>query len=145
MKNNKTMTAKEYLYRLWNLDREIEIKYRELEKLRAQVGIKAQPDPDQNVGHSGNTSDPVFDYVAKVTQMENQLNRKIDMMINLKKKITGQIDGMDNRTFRNILTCRYVLMMGWKEVADSCGYSTQHIYRMHGKALQEFTKLYLKR
>lgn len=138
------MTAKEYLRQLWNLDREIEIKYRELEELRAQVGIKAQPDPNENVGHSGNTSDPVSDIAVRIVQMEHRINRKIDRLINLKRKISDQIDGMENRNYRMILTCRYVLMQTWDDVADSVGYSIQNCYIIHGKALQEFYNQYLK-
>lgn len=138
------MTAKEYLRQLWNLDREIEIKYRELEELRAQIGIKAQPDPNENVGHSGNTSDPVSDIAVRIVQMEHRINRKIDRLINLKRKITEQIDGMENRNYRMILTCRYVLMQTWDDVADSIGYSVQNCYIIHGKALQEFYNQYLK-
>lgn len=138
------MTAKEYLRQLWNLDREIEIKYRELEELRAQIGIKAQPDPNENVGHSGNTSDPVSDMAVRIVQMEHRINRKIDRLINLKRKITEQIDGMENRNYRMILTCRYVLMQTWDDVADSVGYSIQNCYIIHGKALQEFYNQYLK-
>lgn len=138
------MTAKEYLRQLWNLDREIEIKYRELEELRAQIGIKAQPDPNENVGHSGNTSDPVSDIAVRIVQMEHRINRKIDRLINLKRKISEQIDGMENRNYRMILTCRYVLMQTWDDVADSVGYSIQNCYIIHGKALQEFYNQYLK-
>ena len=138
------MTAKEYLRQLWQLDREIDIKYQELEHLRMSIGIRAQPDPNENVGHSGNTSDPVADAAVKIATMEQQLNRKIDKLINLRQKITEQIDGLDNRTYRNILTCRYVLMQTWADVAESIGYSEQNCYIIHGKALQEFARLYLK-
>lgn len=138
------MTAKEYLRQLWNLDREIEIKYRELEELRAQVGIKAQPDPDEHVGSSHSVSDPVSDIAVRIVQMEQRINSKIDRLINLKRQITNQIDGMENRNYRMILTCRYVLMQTWDDVADSVGYSIQNCYIIHGKALQEFYNQYLK-
>ena len=137
------MTAKEYLRQLWNLDREIEIKYRELEELRAQVGIKAQPDPNENVGHSGSTSDPVSDIAVRIVQMEHRINRKIDRLINLKRKITAQIDGMENRNYRMVLTCRYVLMQTWDDVAESVGYERRQCIRIHGMALQEFARKYL--
>lgn len=136
------MTAKEYLRQLWQLDREINIKYQELEHLRASIGIRAMQQGDVVV--SGETSDPVADTVTKIISMEEYINRKIDKLIDLRKKITDQIDGMESRTFRNILTCRYVLMQNWEDVAESMGYAVQHCYRIHGRALQEFYRLYLK-
>lgn len=136
------MTAKEYLRQLWQLDREINIKYQELEHLRASIGIRAMRQGDVVV--SGETSDPVADTVTKIISMEEYINRKIDKLIDLRRKITDQIDGMESRTFRNILTCRYVLMQNWNQISETMGYAVQHCYRIHGRALQEFYRLYLK-
>lgn len=135
------MTAKEYLRQLWQLDREINIKYQELEQLRASIGIKAMNRED--VVNSGQTSDPVAETVTRLIAMEEHINRKIDKLIDLRKKITDQIDGMDSRTFRNILTCRYVLMQSWDQVAATMGYDVRHCTRLHGRALQEFSRMYL--
>lgn len=135
------MTAKEYLRQLWQLDREINIKYQELEHLRASIGIRAMRQGDVVV--SGETSDPVADTVTKIISMEEYINRKIDKLIDLRKKITDQIDGMENRTLRNILTCRYVLMMKWEDVAETMHYDIRHCTKLHGRALMVFEKQYL--
>lgn len=136
------MNAKEYLYQLWNLDKEIQIRLAVLDKLRAQIGIRAMPDPDDRVISSGNDSDPVSDLAIKIADLERLIDRKTDRLIDLKVKIIGQIDGMENRTYRNILTCRYVLMQSWDQVAESVGYERSHCLRLHGRALQEFEKKY---
>lgn len=135
------MTAKEYLRQLWQLDREINIRYQELEQLRASIGIKAMNRED--VVNSGQTSDPVAETVTRIISMEEHINRKIDKLIDLRRKITDQIDGMESRTFRNILTCRYVLMQSWDQIAETMGYDVRHCTRLHGRALQEFSRLYL--
>jgi hypothetical protein len=136
------MTAKKYLLQLWQLDREIDIKYRELEQLRASVGIKAMRQGDAI--KSGDTSDPVAETVTRIISMEEHINRKIDKLIDLRNIITGQIDGLDSRIFRNILTCRYVLMQSWDEVAESVGYERRYCIKLHGRALQTFYNQYLK-
>lgn len=135
------MTAKEYLRQLWQLDREVNIKYQELEQLRASIGIKAMNRED--VVNSGQTSDPVAETVIRIIAMEEHINRKIDKLIDLRRKITDQIDGMESRTFRNILTCRYVLMQNWNQISETMGYDVRHCTRLHGRALQEFSRLYL--
>ena len=135
------MTAKEYLRQLWQLDREVNIKYQELEQLRASIGIKAMNRED--VVNSGQTSDPVAETVTRIIAMEEHINRKIDKLIDLRRKITDQIDGMESRTFRNILTCRYVLMQNWNQISETMGYDIRHCTRLHGRALQEFSRLYL--
>lgn len=136
------MTAKEYLRQLWQLDREIDIKYRELEQLRASIGIRAISQGD--VVNSGETSDPVADIVIRIKRMEDCLNRRIDTLIDLRETIVKQINGIDNHTYRCILICRYVLMQNWEQVAETMHYSTIACYKIHGKALMVFHQQYHK-
>ena len=139
------MTAKEYLRQLKNINAEINVKYLELETLRAQVGIRAQPDPNENVGHSGNVTDPVSDIAVKIVEMEKYINRKIDRLINLRRKITTQIDGMENRNFRNLLICKYVLEMTWTKISETLNYNEDYCRKeLHSAALQTFYEMYLK-
>lgn len=145
------MTAKEYLRQLWRLDREVEIKYQVLEQTRAGIGIRALPDPNQHVGSSGETSDPVSSTVMQIMKMEKYLDQRIDKYINLKATIIEQIENIKGRselerqTYRNILTCRYVLYMkDWEKIGESVGYSRSQVIHLHGKALQVFEDQYLK-
>ena len=140
------MTAKEYLRQLWYLDDYINDKYAELSELESTMGIRARPDPNENVGHSGSTSDPVASIAIKIVQLQHRLNWKNDQYINLLNTIIGQIDDLDNPDYRSILTKRYVLhetYKTWEQIADAMGYSVQNCYVIHGKALQEFAKRYL--
>lgn len=139
------MTAKEYLRQLKYLNAEIDTKYQELEQIRASIGIKASVTDDIGGGRSSNISDPTADVAIKINSLERYINRKIDKLIALRTKITKQIDGMDNQTYRTILICRYILMQPWDDIAETMGYSTQNCYIIHGKALQEFYRKYLRK
>lgn len=135
------MTVKEYLMQIWQLDKEIEIKYRELEQLRQSIGIRAMRH-DEAV-KPGGSSDQVASAAIRIMSMEECLDRKIDKLIDLRQTITEQIDGLESRTFRNVLTCRYVLMLSWDEIAELMEYDVRHCHRIHGRALQVFEKKYM--
>lgn len=140
------VTAKEYLQQLHQIDTEIEIKRQELMQLRASIGIKAMPDPELNAGRSDWPSDPVSEIVLKIVKMEEQIERKIKKLVALRNTITAQIDGMENRTYRNLLTCKYVLEMTWPQVAETMHYNEDYCKKeLHGWALQTFYKMYLKK
>ena len=100
------MTAKEYLQTLWKIDEEMKTLHQQLQDLREKVGILARPDPNENVGYSGNVSDPTANMAIKLERMERKLNRKINIYVKYQEKITDQIDGMDDRTDRMLLRCR---------------------------------------
>lgn len=137
------MTAKEYLRQLWCLDRAIDIKYKELEKLRAEVGIRQMPDSQDRVVGSGYPQDHVADSVIQIMQMQDRVDQLIDRYLDLKAKITEQIEGMENQTYKDILICRYILMLTWEDVAKTMKYEVRHCTRLHGRALQDFSKRYM--
>ena len=139
------MTAKEYLRQLWCLDRAIDIKCKELEKLKADRGIRQMPDNEERVVGSGYPEDHIADTAIQIIEMEKRVDALRDRYINLKAKISAQIEGMKNQTYKDILICRYILMQGWPDVAISMKYTERQCYRIHGRALQEFANLYLKR
>ena len=139
------MTAKEYLRQLWHLDRRINIRLQELKRLKADIGIRQMPNNPDRVTGSGCPQDPVADTVVRIADLERRLNDQVDRYINLKAKIMEQIDGMESQTYQDILTCRYVLMQNWEQVAVSMKYTERQCYRIHGRALQEFTRLYLSK
>ena len=136
------MTAKEYLMQLWRLDRTIDIKRRELAKLEEEIGIPAMPDNQDRVIGSGYPQDPVADSTIQRIQMADHLQRLLRIYTSLKATISDQIEGMENETYRDILICRYILMMTWEDVARTMKYTDRQCYRIHGRALQEFDKLY---
>ena len=138
------MTAKEYLRQLWHLDRRINIRLQELERLKADIGIRQMPNNPDRVTGSGCPQDPVSETVIRIKDMEERLDAQVDRYIHLKAKIMEQIDGMENQTYQDILTCRYVLMQNWDDVAESVGYERRYCIKLHGRALQAFYNLYLK-
>ena len=137
------MTAKEYLKQLWCLDRAIDIKSKELEKLKADRGIRQMPDTEERVVGSGYPEDHIADTAIQIVEMQDRVNSLVDRYITLKATITEQIEGMDNQTFKDILICRYILMQTWDDVSKTMKYDVRHCTRLHGRALQAFAKQYM--
>ena len=143
-KNNAS--ARRYLYQLRDIERDINIKYQELDMLKAQVGIRAIPGPDQAAGRSGNRSDSVSGIAVKIVSMEKEINKKIDKLIDLKQMVTGKISMIGNRDYEDLLTCRYVLNQNWKTVAENMGYSEDHCRGyLHKEAVKAFEMQFNKK
>lgn len=137
------MTAKEYLRQLWCLDRKINIKCLELEKLKAERGIRYIPDNSDHVIGSGYPTDHVADTAIDLMELDRYIDKQVKKYIELKKTIIAQIEGMDNQLYQDILTCRYILMMSWADVAQTMKYDIRHCTRLHGRALQAFATQYM--
>lgn len=59
-------------------------------------------------------------------------------LVDLKRDIMRRIKSIPSTEYQLILEKRYLCFMQWEQIAVAMGYSIQHIYRLHDRALNEF-------
>ncbi|MGN0577936.1 MAG: DUF1492 domain-containing protein [Ruminiclostridium sp.] len=128
------MTAKEYLSQYAALDAEINCKLEQLAKLRALSTSIPAP---SGGGSSGSPSDRTGNITAKIVDMENEFNAKIDRLVDLQKKIETTIEAVEDSRYRTILTERYINRKKWEDIADILHIDLRWLYVLHGRALNE--------
>jgi hypothetical protein len=143
MKGAIDLETKQYLGQISRLDRMIKNKMTELSQykdliygLSAVVNeerVQTSPDFDKMTGK-----------VAKVLKIESKIDELIDEYVDKKNLIISQIDSMENEIYYEILFARYIEKKTFEKIADEMMYSWRQIIRLHGKALQEFEKIYGK-
>ena len=135
------MDTKQYLSQISRLDRMIKNKMTELSQYRdLACGLSAVTNEERVL------SSPDFDKmtgkVAKILEMEQKIDSLIDEYVDKKNLIVSQIDSMENETYYQILFSRYIEKKNFEKIADEMSYSWRQIIRLHGRALQEFDKVY---
>lgn len=136
------MTPEKYLKQVSDLDREINSKCEELEKLNAII-LKATNFSTLDAD-SGNQS-PIEIRIEKIEQYQLDINQKIDEYVELKNRISNEIDGLDNEVSRVILRERYILGKKWDRISEEQHYSRRHVSRIHDQALMEFREKYIEK
>lgn len=94
------MTAKEYLQQLERADVIIEQKMKEqadLEELSKCV--RAIDYGKDRVSSSGTGDAPFVNPVLKIVMLEQEINAEIDKYVDLKRKITGEIQSLQDPQF----------------------------------------------
>ena len=137
------MNAKEYLNNIKTINTKINILLEHLEDLKAQaitVGSSGNLQTDR-VQSSLNTKDKLGDIVAKIGDMEAEINKEIDIYVDEKHRAIKLVASMDNPIYIQVLNLRYLNNKTLEEIAVSIGFSWRHTVRLHGYALQEFQKL----
>lgn len=130
------MTAKEYLSQYRTLDIEINSKLEQVEQLRA---LAAKVSPSTGFGASGGISDRVGKTVAKIIDLENEINDDIDRLTDMKADIMRQINAIKSSAYRTILEEHYFRDKSFDEIGEEINYSRMQICRMHGTALTYIT------
>ena len=143
MKGAIDLETKQYLGQISRLDRMIKNKMTELSQYRELIyGLSAV------VNEERVQTSPDFDKMSgkvdKILKMESKIDNLIDEYVDKKNLIISQIDSMENETYYEILFARYIEKKTFEKIADEMMYSWRQIIRLHGKALQEFEKIYGK-
>ena len=131
-----TMTAKEYMEQARYLDMQINSKIeqvRNLNELATKV-TTVYSDIPHNLNR--NTS-PMEETVLKIIDLESEINKDIDALVNLKREIQAVINNVEDEKHRILLEMRYVNQMSWEEIAVQLGYNLRYTHKIHGLALQK--------
>ena len=132
------MTAKEYLSHAYHLDKRIDSKIEQLKALNLLATKCTSTLSDMPKSQSISNS-RLEDTVVKIVDLQEEINRYIDRLVDLKREIMGVIKEVPNVEYQTILEKRYLCFISWEQIAVDMNYSIQHIHRMHSSALKEIT------
>jgi DNA-directed RNA polymerase specialized sigma subunit len=74
--------------------------------------------------------------VAKIVDLQEEINRKIDNYVDLKREISAVLEQMDDPDQVKVLHKRYFEYKPWERIACEMSYSFRNVCYIHGKALQ---------
>lgn len=138
-----SMTAKEYFSQFRKIDKLILRLKTTRANLRSSLDLQSVNLTPDKVQTSG-TKDQIGETVAKIADLESELSKRIDELVNLKAKTFQLINRLPDLDQQNVLVGRYIDRKEWDEIAAELGYSEPWIYKIHGKALISFGYLYSK-
>ena len=132
------MTTKQYLNQVRNLDKRVNAKLDELSSLRA-LTEKVTASYSEKVQVS--ISDAFTSNVAKIVDLEREINVEIDRLIRLRERIAKEIDNMPSNIYSALLSSRYLEGKTWEDIAEMLHYDERQIFRIHENALKEFRRI----
>lgn len=130
------MTAKEYLGQARFLDMRINSKIQQVASLnelatRCTATISDMPKSPNRGGSR------MADAVIKIIDLQEEINRDINKLVELKRAIMGVIKAVPNVEYQTVLEKRYLCFITWEQIAVDMNYSMQYTFRIHEKALKE--------
>mgnify|MGYP001940171862 FL=1 len=140
--NNTPQDAKTYLNQIRFTNQEIESRVSERNKLRQAITLKTSSFKEDKVQESGTTN--FDDKYMKFLEVSEEINQKIDDLIDLKMKVSNEIDLLDKPEHRILLRLRYIDLNNFEEIAVKMHYDIRQVTRIHGDALQVFEAYVLK-
>ena len=128
------MTVKEYLRQYLTAYHEAQRIGSDIARLRIRYAYPSAIQYSDMPKGSGSERD-LSDYMVKVEELQEQLNRKLDECIRIEIQIRTDIDRMEDDRERDLLRLRYIDGMTWEMIAERMGCAVRHVHRIHGRAL----------
>lgn len=129
------MTVKEYLGQAYRLDQRINSKLEQLESLNG-LATKCTSTLTGMPKNPNRSTSMVADAVAKIVDLQIEINRDIDLLVDLKCDMVRIIKSIDNAEYQTLLELRYLCFKTWEQIAVDMNYCTDNVYRIHRKAIR---------
>ena len=130
------MTAQEYLEQARTLDRQIDSKLMQLSLLRDLSTRTTAAMDGEVVSHTRNVHS-LQDTIAKIMDMEREVNADVDRFVDLKDDISAQIRCIDHVNERLVLEYRYLCYLPWTDIAKRLDCSERNVFLLHAEALKK--------
>ena len=130
------MNAKEYLSQARSLDQRIITKTQMIDSLNdlATRCTTTYSDMPKNPNHGGSRLE---ECVMKIIDLEEQITRDLEELVDLKKEITHVIQSVSNPEYQDLLAKRYICCEAWEKIAVDMNYELRYIHKLNSRALQE--------
>ena len=86
----------------------------------------------------GSSESDLSAIIARLEKKRERICEAYAGKVELKEEIQRAIELMESETEKQVLFLRYVSLLAWDTIADRMNYTVQHVYRLHGYALNHF-------
>ena len=131
------MTAKEWLQSAPKLDRRIDRKIEQLERLKSLAERVTTTVSDMPRGTS---PDPhrTENIMLNIVEMERDINADRERLFALKGDIRTAIESVPDGKLKKLLQCRYLSCMTWKQTSEEIGEPEPMTrIKIHSRALEK--------
>lgn len=84
----------------------------------------------------GGDGDKYTNGVAKIIELEEEIDRRTDALVDKRREIERCIDATPDAAERRLLKLRYIDGMKWERIALEMSYTQRQVLRIHGNALE---------
>lgn len=139
--NDKKLTAKQYLDQLRVIDTKINQKMEELADLMTAATSTGAIDYSKDRVQTS-PQNAQENRICKYVDLDAEINKEIDEFVDIKHRVTKEIQELNIDYYIKILFKVYVQYKTVKDTANEIGLSYQYVRDLHKKALKAFEELH---
>lgn len=131
------LSAKDYLSQAYRIDQRINSKIEQVQSLR-DLAEKASSTLSDVLPSKGTRNvHRMEDVIAKMVDLESEINADLTHLINLKHEIVTVIKCVESPELQTLLELRYLCFKTWEQIAVELHFDLRWVHRLHNRALNE--------
>lgn len=132
--------AKSFLQQVELCDKHINSKLEQVAQLR-ELATKITATWKQDVVSGGGDQDKIGNAVAKIIDLEEEINTAVDEFVDKKRKVSCVIEKIQDPDQVDVLYKRYFHYEPWEQIACEMHMTYRNVCYIHGKALQTVNEI----
>ncbi len=136
----KKSKAQVFLERVERLDAIIQNKLIEKQQWK-QIALGITANMEGERVQSSGAKDKMANAVERCVDIEVEIDRAVDNLVDTKKEVLQTIERLDSPTEYKLLHLRYVQYVPLKDIADMWGVEYTNVTTTHGRALKNVERL----
>lgn len=130
------MTTKEFLNQAYRIDQRINSKLEQIISLHALATKATSTLSDMPINKTESQS-RMADVIAKIVDLETEINKDIEKLVEIKKNIVSTIKKVQNPELQTLLELRYLCFRTWEQIAVEMNYDLSWVHRLHNRSLNK--------
>ena len=131
------MSAKDYLSQAYRIDQRINSKIEQVQSLRDLAEKATATLSDVPPSKGTRNIHRMEDVIAKMVDLESEINADLTHLINLKHEIVTVIKCVESPELQTLLELRYLCFKTWEQIAVELHFDLRWVHRLHNRALNE--------
>lgn len=134
------MTAEKYLSQARHLEQHIDAKVGQVASLNdlATKCTAVMSGMPHSPNHGTST---MADTVCKIVDLQEEIKRDIEQMLELKKEILAVINSVQEIEYQILLEKRYLCYCTWEQISLDMNYSEKWVRTLHSRALDAVARV----
>lgn len=129
------MNVKEYLSGAYHIDQRIDCKMEQIKSLRCLATKATSTLSDMPISKTEGQS-RMADVIAKIVDLEEEINKDIEKLVEIKKNIVSTIKKVQNPELQTLLELRYLCFRTWEQIAVEMNYDLRYLHKLHRRSLE---------
>ena len=132
------MTAKEYISRPLEMNRQINDKISRLEKLRERLCSVGMTYGDEKIPGQKNVHKNE-DLMIEIVDLEQEITKMIDSLVDVKAEIIAAIAQLPDGYEMMTLKLRYIEFRSWRSISEIMRVPIRTVFMYHSRALADLS------